>query len=86
MHARVTPQVGAARTGLSSVSVKLRGGAVKVFHLSMTTHGVALMSSALGKKRRGLRALVTVSAISAAGGGLGQSEPTTFGAAYHVAR
>jgi hypothetical protein len=69
------------------VSVTLRGGAIKQFHLTMTAHGLALMRSALGKKRRrGLRALVVVAASSVAGGGLGPSEPTTLGADYHVTR
>jgi hypothetical protein len=53
----------------------------------MTARGLALMRSALGKKRRkGLRAIVNVAAVSVAGGGLGQSEPATFGADYHVTR
>jgi hypothetical protein len=69
------------------VSVALRGGAIKQFHLTMSAHGLALMRSALGKKRRrGLRALVAVSATSVAGGGLGPSEPATFGADYHLTR
>jgi hypothetical protein len=87
VHARVTPGVGSARTGLSGVSVQLPGGAVRVFHLAMSARGLGLMRSALGRKhRRGLRAVVGVSASSVAGGGLAESEPTTFGAAYHVTR
>jgi len=87
VQATVTPQVGAARTELGSVSVNLPGGAIREFHLSMTAHGLSLMRNALGRKRRrGLRAEVSVSAISLAGGGLGESEPATFAADYHVTR
>jgi hypothetical protein len=83
-RARLNPAVGRARTGLSAAPRRLGTGTPTPVRLSLGAHGVRLMQAALGKRRRGLRALVTVTAISV--GNAPGTPARPFQANYHVSR
>jgi hypothetical protein len=77
---RLSPAGGSPRTVLSAVPRTLRAGVALRVKLHLTAPGVRLMQRALGK-RRGLRALVTVTATGAGG-----TAARPFVANYHVTR
>ncbi|MCA1657582.1 MAG: hypothetical protein LC713_07750, partial [Actinobacteria bacterium] len=83
-RAILMPQVGHARTALSAVPRQLQAGVATPVRLRLAPRGLRLMRTALGEHRRGLRALVTVTAISV---GAGPGTPASpFVANYHVSR
>ena len=80
--ARLTPLVGRARTALTAAPLRLPAGGAASIRLRLAARGLALMRRALGPRRHGLRALVTVTAT-----GLDGAEPARpFRATFHVSR